>query len=340
MVDFFVSYNQADRGWAEWIAWHLEAAGYKAIIQAWDFRPGENFVLAMNRAASEARRTIVVLSPAFLAARFTQPEWAAAFAQDPTGNKVLPVRVQDCNPGGLLGPIAFIDLVEQAEDAARAALLAGVREGRAKPTKAPSFPSSAASKPAPAFPAAAAAAAPVARAASAPPPDEDEEEKEEGPSDADVLRAIRARGLVELDTLDLDYELAKVFHDRGDIEGIVSDAEALLRSAYSSIDQRAAIFGVQNLPSPPASAQRIWRGILMEAPLKGPRALAAILLRARRLSGAPIPKLEAALRALVEAPGPEDAAPAGHARAREARQESGKDRARPRSKSGRTRRSS
>jgi hypothetical protein len=26
--DFFISYNQADRTWAEWIAWQLEHAGY------------------------------------------------------------------------------------------------------------------------------------------------------------------------------------------------------------------------------------------------------------------------------------------------------------------------
>ncbi len=27
MKDFFISYNSADRTWAEWIAWQLEEAG-------------------------------------------------------------------------------------------------------------------------------------------------------------------------------------------------------------------------------------------------------------------------------------------------------------------------
>jgi hypothetical protein len=36
--DFFISYNSADKGWAEWIAWQLEEAGYTTILQAWDFR--------------------------------------------------------------------------------------------------------------------------------------------------------------------------------------------------------------------------------------------------------------------------------------------------------------
>jgi hypothetical protein len=47
MVDFFISYNRADAQWAEWIAWQLEAAGRTTFLQAWDFRPGSNFVQAM-----------------------------------------------------------------------------------------------------------------------------------------------------------------------------------------------------------------------------------------------------------------------------------------------------
>lgn len=42
MKDFFISYNSADRTWAEWIAWQLEEAGYTTVLQAWDFRPGSN----------------------------------------------------------------------------------------------------------------------------------------------------------------------------------------------------------------------------------------------------------------------------------------------------------
>ena len=46
--DFFVSFNQADRTWATWIAWVLEEAGYSVWLQDWDFRG--NFVEHMNRA--------------------------------------------------------------------------------------------------------------------------------------------------------------------------------------------------------------------------------------------------------------------------------------------------
>jgi TIR domain len=40
--DFFVSYTQADRAWAEWIAWILEEDRYRVLVQAWDFVPGSN----------------------------------------------------------------------------------------------------------------------------------------------------------------------------------------------------------------------------------------------------------------------------------------------------------
>lgn len=141
MPDFFVSRNKADKAWAQWIAWQLEAAGYETVVQDWDFGAGKNFVLEMQGATTNAGRTIAVLSPDFLKSAYTAPEWAAAFAQDPTGakRKLVPVRVRDCKPTGLLAQIVYIDLVGLDEEAAKAELLAGVKR-RAKPSTAPPFP--------------------------------------------------------------------------------------------------------------------------------------------------------------------------------------------------------
>jgi hypothetical protein len=141
-VDFFVSYTSADRPWAKWIAWELEAAGYSTRIQAWDMQPGSNFVLEMDEAARVGGRTVAVLSPAFLESGYARAEWAAAFAEDPTGErrKLVPVRVRDCDPRGLLKAIVYVDVVGLSEDASRARLLEGVTRGRAKPEHAPPFP--------------------------------------------------------------------------------------------------------------------------------------------------------------------------------------------------------
>jgi hypothetical protein len=146
MKDFFISYNKADRAWAEWIAYQLEDANYSTISQAWDFLAGGNFVLDMHKASQEAEHTIAVLSPDYLnpKAGFSQSEWAAAFKEDPTGErgKLLLVRVRECETKGLLGPITYIDFVGLDQPKAREKLLAEVRRERRKPMDEPPFPPS------------------------------------------------------------------------------------------------------------------------------------------------------------------------------------------------------
>jgi tetratricopeptide (TPR) repeat protein len=139
---FFISYTSADRVWAEWIAWQLEEAGYQVKIQAWDFSPGGNFVVEMQKATVECERTIAVFSPNYFLSEFAEVEWAAAFRLDPTGKneKLVPVRIEPCQPPGLLGSIIYIDLVKLDEATARERLLAGLPKGRRKPSTGPQFP--------------------------------------------------------------------------------------------------------------------------------------------------------------------------------------------------------
>jgi tetratricopeptide (TPR) repeat protein len=139
--DFFISYTAVNRPWAEWMAVQLEAAGYSTVLQAWDFRPGSDFLHEMQQATSSAGRTIAVLSPAYFGSEFGEAEWRAAFAKDPTGELglLVPVRVQECAPPGLLASRVYIDLVDTDEEEAQRRLLAGVDQSGARPTLAP-FP--------------------------------------------------------------------------------------------------------------------------------------------------------------------------------------------------------
>ena len=149
--DFFISYTSADRAWAEWIAWELEEADYTTLIQAWDFRPGMNFVTEMQKGAAESSRILIVLSEQFLRSGFTQAEWTSAFAKDPTeaNGLLIPVRVVECEPLGLLQARIYVDLVGLSdEEALRRKLLDGVKQGRAKPAPRPPIPRSATEKPA------------------------------------------------------------------------------------------------------------------------------------------------------------------------------------------------
>jgi hypothetical protein len=145
--DFFVSYTQVDRSWAEWIAWELEKSGHRVLVQAWDFVPGSNWVQGMQDGATRAAKTIAVLSDAYLKSVYGQAEWQVAWADDPSGaaRKLLTVRVQDCDRPGLLRPVVGIDLFGVTEAKARERLRSMVARaitGRAKPDVQPPFPPS------------------------------------------------------------------------------------------------------------------------------------------------------------------------------------------------------
>jgi WD40 repeat protein len=143
----FVSYTPADEDWAGWIAWELESAGYRAILQAWDFVPGTNFVDFMDRGVADAAAVIAVLSRAYLGSRFGRWEWQSAILANPDdpAAKLITVRVEDCPLEGLLSTITYVDLVGVQEPGhARDLLLTRVGNalaGRAKPQARPSFPS-------------------------------------------------------------------------------------------------------------------------------------------------------------------------------------------------------
>ena len=140
--DFFISFTAPDKAWADWIAWTLNDEGFSVVYQPWHFSPGTNFVLAMNE-ATRCQTTIAILSDNYLRSRFTQPEWAAAFAQDPTGNgrRLIPIRIAACDTSNtLLAAIIYIDLA-RAKDAisARKLLLEGL--AGLPPSERPEYPS-------------------------------------------------------------------------------------------------------------------------------------------------------------------------------------------------------
>ena len=143
--EFFISYTQADRAWAEWLAWELEAASYTTLLQAWDMPAGTSFLHIMDQAVRTTEHTVVVLSPAYLRSEFGEAEWRPGFRMDPSGERrvLIPVRVEQCELEGLLADRVWIDLVGLDEASARARLreeIAGVLRGHRRPVDRPRFP--------------------------------------------------------------------------------------------------------------------------------------------------------------------------------------------------------
>lgn len=70
--DVFISYSHADREWVwDVLLPRLEEAGLKVIIDDRDFEPGAPLVTEKERAALQSRKTLLVLSPAYV-----DSEWA------------------------------------------------------------------------------------------------------------------------------------------------------------------------------------------------------------------------------------------------------------------------
>ena len=82
-------------------------------------------LLEMQDATEKADSTIAFLSPDYLKAKFTQPEWSTALAQDPGGQLgiLVPVRARDIDLPGMQSAIVYIDLVGLTQKEAKQALL-------------------------------------------------------------------------------------------------------------------------------------------------------------------------------------------------------------------------
>jgi WD40 repeat protein len=145
-IDFFVSYSPADERWATWLAWEFEAAGFRTLLQAWDFVPGTNFIDFMDRGVRDAAVVVAVLSERYLHSTYGRLEWQAALRADPDGrgNKLVTVRIEDCQLEGLLATITYIDLVGVTDSAtARERVMSRLRQamsGRARPAARPASP--------------------------------------------------------------------------------------------------------------------------------------------------------------------------------------------------------
>ena len=150
-TDFFISYAIRDgHTWAQWISHELERAGFRTMMQSKDFVPGSDFIALIDRGLREAAAVIAVLTPAYLTSDYGRMEWQAALRARPSypERKLIPVRVAQCEPEGLLASITYLDMVGIDDpEAAREQLLSRVRhalEGRAVAEEEPLFPPSAA----------------------------------------------------------------------------------------------------------------------------------------------------------------------------------------------------
>ena len=118
MKDFFISYASSDEKYAKWIAELLEKNGYTTIIQAWDFRPGNNFVCKIDEALTSCKKMIIVLSEKYMKSNWCQAEWTSKIAdQIKNGTStIIPIIIRPVRlNGGLLEPISHINIIDMPQ---------------------------------------------------------------------------------------------------------------------------------------------------------------------------------------------------------------------------------
>jgi TIR domain-containing protein/tetratricopeptide repeat protein len=138
-TDFFISHAGRDTGWAEWLAWRLEQAGYTVELDVWDWAPGEDFVARMAAALERADRLLAVCTEAYFTSAFGGAELRAAFVrQAKAEGRIVPVLVEPVTLPPLYAPLIHLDLTGLDEDEAAARLRTRLAGGR--PAGAPPFP--------------------------------------------------------------------------------------------------------------------------------------------------------------------------------------------------------
>jgi tetratricopeptide (TPR) repeat protein len=128
---FFISYTGADIERAKWVTKTLEDNGYTAIIQARDFLVGTHFPQNMDEALKNTEAVLTIVSAKYLSSDYCRSEWLTAYRQDRTGGRryIIPVRVEEVVPEGMLARNIYIDIFgEMDEEERKKKLLLGMKE--------------------------------------------------------------------------------------------------------------------------------------------------------------------------------------------------------------------
>ncbi len=132
--DVFLSYRgqDPDKTWVRKTLYpRLKAEGLKVCLDAVDFRLGESVIHEMERAVTESRYTMAVLTPAYLTSNFTDFENVIAqhLGLEQSQRRFLGLLREPCNPRLGIRALYYLDMTDDDEfDLGIARLTAQLRE--------------------------------------------------------------------------------------------------------------------------------------------------------------------------------------------------------------------
>ncbi len=135
--DAFISYSHKDGDWVQHtLLPPLERAGLRICIGDRDFDVGAPRLVNMENAVERSRKTLLVLTPAWVASEWTAFEALLLQTKDPAGRarRILPLLVKRCPLPDRLAIFTNLDLTEPAEfDAQMKRLVRDLRSAPVQP---------------------------------------------------------------------------------------------------------------------------------------------------------------------------------------------------------------
>jgi tetratricopeptide (TPR) repeat protein len=132
-LDFFISRRGAAATVAQEVAEVIKSEGYTVFVQDYDIPYNAQFIEEMHKALARCRHLIVLLTRDFAASKFTMMEvssFLAATGGAADDRRLIVLRLEDCQPEGILAGRVFADLFAVDDPAQRKARILAAVEGR------------------------------------------------------------------------------------------------------------------------------------------------------------------------------------------------------------------
>ena len=116
--DVFISYSHRDKNWVQgWLLSRLERAGLRVCIDFRDFEPGLPSLVNMENAVERSRKTLIVLTPAWVESEWAIFENLLIQTDDPAGRRarMIPLWLKPCKPPKRIAILTYVDFTQPVE---------------------------------------------------------------------------------------------------------------------------------------------------------------------------------------------------------------------------------
>jgi hypothetical protein len=117
--DVFLSYSSKDRTRVRLLAEHLQKAGLRVWFDEWNIKPGDDFLLVINKGLEASRTLIMCLSSDALESDWVDMESHTTLFRSPSNHdrRFIPLLLNDCKIPDTLSRYDYVDFRENASGA-------------------------------------------------------------------------------------------------------------------------------------------------------------------------------------------------------------------------------